>query len=384
MSIVSDLDEALSRLWSGELAEAEARLLRERIEAEPEVGRRWRRLCSAMEALKELPAELPAPPLRERAPAEAPRRSWGWVAAVALAAAALLALMLPRSRPELVLVEGAQWVEGEVLLRAGAVDVEVDGRIWISVEPPAGQPRVGVPEPEEEMDKSTVIAGLTGAIVTVVVYQGTAVLRDAGASSAEPTVIEAGERHRTGPAPQVVSAAPTPQQRLQHIDQLQRELDQAKQELAEAQFEGALTRGQLQALQGVPSPWPEKLPEALQPEHFRANLEARLKDVPDVEISEVDCSEYPCVAAMRYVGERRGEDWGKPIGDAVRGWMDEVGGGDMSISVNNSRFHTDDHEEHYVVFGAHEGDRDTDVGTRTEYRIDAMVDELGSRLKEGQ
>jgi hypothetical protein len=374
-----DIDEQLSRLWSEELPPDEAQRLRRRIETEPELGKRWARLCAAMEALQELPAELPPPPLRER---EVPsRRSWGWVAVGVLAAAVTLALLLPGPRPELILVEGAQWVEGEVMLRAGAVDVEVDGRAWISVEPPEGQERVGVPDPEDEMDKSTVIAALTGAVVTVVVYQGTAVIREGGTSEAEPTVIEAGGLHRTGPAPRAASPTPTPLQRQQHIEELQRELDQAKQELAEAQFEGALTRGQLQALQGTPSPWPGELPEAFQPEHFRENLQARLQDIPDVEIAEVDCSEYPCVAAVHYTGDAS-QEWEKPIGEAVRGWMDEVGGDEMSISVNTSRFRSDDKEERYVIFGAHAGDRETDVGTRTEFRIDAMVDELGSRLKE--
>ena len=97
----------------------------------------------------------------------------------------------------------------------------------------------------------------------------------------------------------------------------------------------------------------------------------------------MDCSEYPCVGAIRYTGPSS-EDWGQPIGEAVRGWLGEVGGEDMSISVNTSRFRNDDREERYVIFGAHSGDRDTDVGTRTEYRIDAMVDELGAKLKEGE
>lgn len=373
---MTPLPEKLSALWSGDLPEAEARELRHRIATEPETALHWKRLCAAMDALDELPVVRTPPPLRS--PRSTPARSGAWIAAPLLAAAAAAWWFLPGAGPEMVLVEGSQWVDGEVHLLAGDAVVDVDGKVWVSVEPANGVPRVGVPNVEDPMNKSTLIAGLAGAIVTVVVYEGTAVVR--AESSTAPVTVHAGETHHTQLRPPPSDAASTPESRAENIARLQAQLADAEKALAEAQFEGALTRGQLAAVQGTPTPWPSDIPPEIGPERFRAELEAKLADLPDVSVAEVDCTEYPCVAALQYTGALTNDDWSHPIGETVRTWLTGVIGEDMSLSVNTSRFRNGDQEGRYVIFGAHQDGQDSDVGTRVDFRIDGMVDELGERL----
>ncbi len=368
------MNEDFSRLYSRDLPEAEARALEHRIATEPDVAAGWRRFLATMEALDALPDTLPAPPLRKI------RRSWTTAVRWALAAAALLALALRPSAPELVLAVGGQLVDGELSLLAGDAIVDVDGKVWIGVEPREGALRVEEPQ-GDLMQRKTWLAGLAGAAVTVVVYEGSAVVR--ASPGAEPMTVNAGETHRIpGDAP--IAATPrTPEERRLDVARLEAELEAAEKALAEAKFEGALTRGQLQAVQGVPSEWPKDVLPAVSPERFKAELEAQLADVPDVEISHVDCEEYPCIAAIRYTGASSDDSWQKPIGDSVHGWLEGVYGPDgMSISTNTSRFRNGDKSASYVIFGAHSGDDAPDVGTRTEYRIDGLVDDLGAELKE--
>jgi anti-sigma factor RsiW len=377
------LGEDLSRLWSGELPADEAAALEHRIATEPAVAEQWARLGRAMAALEALPDAMTPPPLRttHRPAARVRTRT---IAPLLLAAAAAAALwFVPRADPVLVLVDGAQWVDGDVRLAAGDAEIDVDGKVWISVEPAAPLARVGVPNVEDPMNKSTIVAGLAGALVTIVVYEGTAVVR--AESGPAPVVVGAGETHHTRlpgtPAPAV---AATPEARAENIARLQAELAEVQNALAEARFQGALTRGQLAAMQGTPSPWPDGVPAELTPGQFREKLEATLADVEDVEIAEVDCDEYPCVAAIRYTGASAEGGWNQPIADATRAWLGGVIGEHMSISTNVSEFRNDDSVERYVLVGAHEADGDSDVRERTEFRIDGMVDELGSRLGGGE
>jgi ferric-dicitrate binding protein FerR (iron transport regulator) len=380
------LGDELSALWSGDLPEREAEALRRRIATEPEVGVRWDRLCRALEALEALPDELTPPPLRTRAEPQPPvERQWPARAVPwALLAASAGLWLWPAPAQDLVLAAGTQWVEGEVRLAAGDVLVDVDGEAWISVEPAAPVPRVG--SAEGEMNRAAVVAGLAGAVVTVAVYEGTAVVR-AASDGGEPVVVEAGETHRRAPPgatkPRPVAPAATAAERLAEVTRLEQELTEAKQALAESEFAGALTRGQLQALQGTPSPWPDDVAPALAPEAFRAGLEARLAELgDDVEIASVDCDEYPCVAAIQKVGDADDSDWNDRLRDSVSGWLQTEIPEDLSVSVNTSRFTDGDRVEQYVIFGAHQGERDSDVGRRTEFRIDAVVDELGERMRE--
>ncbi len=379
---MTPLDEQLSRLWDGDLPEAEARALRDRIGREPEVARRWERLRAALAALAALPAERTPPPLRAARPA---KRSWAGLVPWALAAAAVVLWLRSWPEPDRVLVAGTEWIDGEAQVLAGDVIVEVDGRVQLLVEPAGGVPRGGGADEEDPMwSRSTVVAAVAGAVVTVVVYEGTAVVR---AESGAPVVVEAGDRYRTGGSP---AAAPAPaaapggadEDRQERLARLQAELAAAQEALAAAEFEGALTRGQLEAMQGVVSEWPADAPEPLTPDAFRAGLEATLASLPDAKIAEIDCSEYPCLAAIAYTGEGPAADWFTGAEGGIKGWIDTMNLPSVSMSVNTSRFRDDEgHDESYLIFGAHSSS-DEGVGTRTKYRLDGLVEEIGSRLGE--
>lgn len=365
-------NEDLSRLWSRDLPEDEARALEDRIAADPALAKRWRDFRATMEALDALPSEMAPPPLRIRQPT---RASWSRYIPWAVAAMAAIWALIPRSGPVLVLADGGQLVEGDVSVLAADAIVDVDGTAWISVEPRTGVARVE--GPEGDMQRSTWMAGLAGAAVTVLVYEGTAVVK--ASPGAEPVVVHAGEKRVIGQPP---AAAPaTPEQRAADVARLEEELTKAKQDLAAAQFEGALTRGQLTALQGNPSEWPTDVPARARPERFQAELEARLKDHPELKVDRVDCDEYPCIAAVKYLGDAESDEWAKPIADDARAFMKDLYGSDgLSMSVNTSRFQDADESAAYVIFGATEPDVGEDVGTRTSYRIDGMVKDLGSEL----
>ena len=373
---MNPLDLQLSQLWDGELAADEAAALRARIASEPEVARRWERLCAAMDGLAALPAELPAPPL---ATPKAPKAGWGPTAVPWLVAAAAVVLWLrPIPEADRVLLDGTEWVDGAVTVLAADLAVEVDGRAEISVEPQGGAPRGGGQE-DPMGRRSAVLAAVAGAVVTVVVYEGTAVVR---AESGAPVVVEAGDHYRTSGAAAEPGTPRTPAEQQDHLARLVADLEAAKAALAAAEFEGAFTRGQLAAMQGEVSEWPADVPEALGPERFRAGLEAQLAALPDVVVAEVDCSEYPCVAAIQYTGAEEGDGWRDRIGEAVHGWYEGMNLENVSMNVNTSRFRDDrGNESRYVIFGAHT-DKGGDVGTRTDFRIDGMVDDLGARLGE--
>src|SRR5262249_27736882 len=95
---------------------------------------------------------------------------WPFAAA---AAALVVGVMVPRPHPQLVLVDGSEMVEGDVLVTAAGVSVDVDGRATISLEPRAG---AGRGTNAEENDMKFVAGALAGALVTVSVYEGKAQL----------------------------------------------------------------------------------------------------------------------------------------------------------------------------------------------------------------
>lgn len=380
-------DEALSRLLSGDLPDHEARALHARIEAEPELAASWAELQDLVEELDDLPDALTPPPLDPRVlggAAEPRSRSPLWSAVPWLAAAAAAMLWLwPAPGVERVLLEGSEWVEGEVTVYAADAVIELDGTARILVEPAGGAVRVPGPEQERTMDRKQILAGLAGAVVTVAVYQGTAVVR--AATSSVPVSVQAGETHTVGVAPRRAAprAVGTVSAPADRVAELEAELEAARQELAEAKFTNAIARGQLVAHQGTASPWPDDVPAAMTPEHFEAELVERLTALPDVEITRIDCGEYPCVAALRYNGDVLDDDWSDPLDEVVGTFArDVLGEDDLSLSTNHSRFSNNGREARFVIFGAHTGGRDSDVGTRTKYRVDEFIDTIGEEVNE--
>ncbi len=380
-----NLDEQLSRLLSGDLPLAEAKALRARIANEPEVAAQWAAMSELVADLEFLPAEMTPPALRESVSAGPANRRWSRVIPWMVAAAVAAMWMLGSASPDLVLLDGSELVQGDLSVRAGDAMVQVDGVALISVEPADGAVRVPRPEQQENPMKSKVIAaGLAGALVTVVVYEGTALIQTA--DGAVPTVVAAGNTAVTGtprtpkkqfqPDPPPMGEAPQ-----QTIERLSAELAQARQALAESKFEGAITRGQLQTMQGVPSEWPSDVVAAFGPDSFEEELRAELEGIGDLEIARIDCDEYPCMAAIEFTGEG-GDEWSDSVQEAVGAWAHEHLGDKVSMSVNQSRYQGDEGDHRFLIFGAHSSDRDSDVGVRLGYRMDGLVDELGQSIRE--
>lgn len=372
------LDEQLSRYLDGDLpAEATAALER-RIANESEVASALEEMVALRDALRSLPEEMTPPPYR-------PARSSGWpvAAGLLLAAAVLLFAVWPSTRPHVVLTEGVSELEGVLRIDAASLQIELDGAARIVVEPLAPLVRGAAQTQEEWMDPRNVISAGAGAAVTVLVMQGSAMVSSPDGAS---VAVEAGEQRSFGAAVEAAPLPDDPQARAEalqaQIAALSSQLEKTESALAEQRFAGQLAQGQLEQLQGPPSPWPDDVPDALSPAGFEEGLRDVLGELP-VKIEQVDCTEYPCVGAVRFVGEGGLDEWGDQVGGAVKTWLEgELGPGQLSVTGNQSTFGDEDGETSFMVFGAHQGERNDGVGRRTESRIRAVVDELGENLRE--
>lgn len=293
------MNDDLSRLLSGELPPDEAAALRARIAADPALAAQWRRMMALPAALAALPMPAP-PPALDRAVLAAPAppaavgrpepawRRWG-AAVAALAAGLLVASLLPSPRPEVRVATGSQVVDGRVVLLAGDVPVEVDGKLWVRVEPPRGAVRGGQAE-IPTMDKSHFLAALAGSTVTFLLVEGTATAFPADGA---PVALEPGQQQRLGPDAAAAGADPAVAARASD-----REAALAK-ELALLRLEHAITAGQLRALGGAPAEWPADVPAPYRPAAFGKFVHERASGLADTTVVAVDCDEYPCIAIVR-------------------------------------------------------------------------------------
>jgi ferric-dicitrate binding protein FerR (iron transport regulator) len=370
-------DEALSRLLDGDLDPADADALQQRMAAEPALAARWealRGLAARLDALSD-----PAPPA-VRLPA--PARPWGWVTwGAAWAAAAAALLMAWPTPPRVVLADGVSVIDGELAVWAGDWEVDVDGRAAITVEPPAGAARGGEANLEVPVDTRHLLAGLAGAVVTITVYEGRAVVRAPGQPEG---VVTAGETRLFAPErPAPAAKSPPGPDRAaalqQRVRTLTAELDAIEAELATERFTGELIRGRLEAVEGVPSEWTADVPDTLRPERFEADMVAQIAALPDVELAEVDCVEYPCIVAFRYTGDDPTLAWGEEVVASVNTWA-EASLEHADISVNRSVFSGDGTERRFITVGV-SADAPDAVKQRTAVRLgelnDALSDEGG-------
>lgn len=371
--------EQLSRLLAGDLDDAEAAALHDAIDADPELRAAWQAMQTLAADLDALPLEVEPPPLPDPILSPAPppaNRPWlPWL----IAAAALLFALWPQPRPERVLTAGSQWVRGDVQVLAGDLAVDVHGTARISVEPGTPSTRVGGRHQENPMDKTSIIAAAAGALVTIAVYEGTAVVQG---PDVQTTTVAAGDVATLSTRPQArvrsPDRAPTALSSSTTtgavIAQLEEELRKTKAELKTAQVTGAVTRGQLSAHMGDVSEWPADLRNGLSRDQFEDNLTELLGDVDGADIATVECAEYPCVAAVRLADPELQQD----VLDKLQIWAkDEVGEERLRISANRSSTASDEGpEEHLLIFGAYAGERDDNVGVRLETRMDTLLDEV--------
>lgn len=361
------LDEQLSRLIDGDLNEEEAEALRARIRSEPDVARAYDEMTRVVAALATLPETAPAPELRV-APLRSARSFVAVVAPWLLAAAAALAWWLTPGEPEVTIVAGGTRIDGNLSLLAGDVAIDLDGDALITV--------------EDDMTRQQMIAGLLGAAVTVAVYEGTALVRAAGH---DPVTIGAGQTRLFGGGSPSGAAAPTDREALEHrLGELEKELAATREALQLEQFSGAIARGQLAAVQGTPAPWPADVPPAMTADRFAAELAARLAEFPQVEVEVVDCAEYPCIAALRYVGADQSLEWGDDVAHRIGAWVTEVYGDDHSLALNRSKFVSNNSEARYIVFSARGSSEDPNQADREKWRMDTMVQQLGEQVEAGE
>lgn len=115
------------------------------------------------------------------------------------------------------------------------------------------------------------------------------------------------------------------------IRRLETQLDQLR-------AENAVTRGRLKAVEGEVQPWTKDLPITVQPSAFRAEL-SKLVDAAGGTVEEVDCSEYPCVAAIRWPAGITEADLMRRV-DGVEDGLKALGasGDALSTYAKTSRF----------------------------------------------
>jgi hypothetical protein len=379
------LYESLSRLMSDDLPANEAAALRRRIEDEPETARAWAHLHAVVDGLEALPTHVEPPSVVIQAPARHPLH---YVSALLAAALALL-LLWPQAPQSVVLGPGRSDLEGRLTVFAGDLVIDLDGHAAIFVEPGAGMLRDAqrIPTPQEsEMSKSMVIAGMAGAAVTVMLYEGSAAVTGVDATATELVIGDARTFEGAAPAqrpeidPSQTDAAKAEWMR-QRVAELTAEIGAIQDDLATERFAGQLVEAELQRVQGIPSEWTADVPDALRPARIEKELVEKVASMPGYQVAEVDCSEYPCVAAFEYTGDDQTLEWGSEVGEFVKQWAD--GNLDAaSVSMNKSVFKDDDQTDRFLLVAVGEEGMSEDVENRTDSRMDSLIDDLGERLKE--
>lgn len=379
--------EDLSRLLDGDLDPEAADALRARIAAEPELAEAWIAMQALPLHLGDLPDLPPPEGLNDRVLAgrdhqPALRRiSRRWSRPAAIAAALALAWLWTRPGPVAVLMSGSQFVDGHATLQAAHVEVEVNGRALIEVEPPEGLLR----EPWQEvadMNRTHLLSALAGAAVTVTVYQGAAVVR---ADDAPAITVAAGEVHTVGtPADDAPAPPPRGSVRLdgdaspaEREAMLTAEIGRLRDELTRAELSTDIARGQLASHEGDPMPWPDDLDDAYRPEAFEETIEAALDEVPFGELEVMDCSEFPCFAVIRSTDV--GDGWQKPVDDFAEFLKQRAGDG-TGVMQHLSGIGRDGTELRYagITYGPTElsGADEEELRRRTSYRLDAAIEAL--------
>ncbi|MFT5680892.1 MAG: hypothetical protein ACI8RZ_001798 [Myxococcota bacterium] len=379
---MSDIYTDLSRLLDGELGEDAAEALRARIEADPELSAVWEAMSALPDGLSDLPTPPPPPALDAAVLRQltAPKRVRWPMALGALAAAALALLVLwPTPPGRVILLSGQQLVEGDVVVETAAAMIAVDGRALISVEPADARLRDGGQE-VENMNASHLIAAAAGAVITIAVYEGSAVV----SGDTAPVTLSAGDRHTIHEAPErqavhhvvgepdataAISTEGLPAEVVDYIAQLERE----NQVL---HLERNLQEGALEAVEGTPQSWDDReVADAYQPESFDQALAAALDGSEDLELIGTDCEEYPCLAVIRSYAEN--PDWHRVLGDRLREGYSEVGA--EKIGMGMWIHQTGDDEGAVTLAGIAVSDpEDTtdDTHTRTAWRMDSWLADL--------
>lgn len=90
----------------------------------------------------------------------------------------------------------------------------------------------------------------------------------------------------------------------------------AGKELAALQLSERLLEGQLGPMGGLPSPWDADVPDGEREPAVRAALAAAAAELDDVDMLDVHCEEYPCIATAVLHGRST---------DFLNRWVDSAG-----------------------------------------------------------
>lgn len=344
-------------------------------------------------ALADLPTTAPVPPALDAAVLARigrPRRSpWPILAAAVLllGLGGLLGRALPHAEPTLVLTAGVQDVTGHARVLAGPHVVEIDGRARIEVSPPAMEPQPGLAREEGQevitMPNHThLAAAVVGALVTVTVYEGRALVTpDDGAP---PVAVVAGETRTLGPAKAPARAPVEPPRHDAPVAAAPRPEDTARiaeleGQLQRLQARQAITSGQLAAVQGEPQPWPDDVAAAWRPAAFERSLRALAAEEEAGDLLTVDCSEFPCLAVL----EPPPFD-GPGVPPSVQALVERMGEalGGAAVSVSNARTNDDGVETSLVGLGFLPPDRDDpDLDARSNWRMEGHLKGLADERR---
>ncbi len=363
-------EEALSRLLAGELSDDEARAWQDRIDTDPEVAHAWAALQQLVRDLESLPPEI-APPELDRAVVLAARRRTVWGAAPwALAAAILLVvvgLLARGAGPAVVtLGPGTHLVEGPVRVVAGAVVIDVNGKVRIAIEPSEGLERE--PPGEEGPHLNAIASAITGAVagaaVTVAVLEGTADVT----SSATPPV-------RDGELITIPSAAPPRAPAVPRHEEIpdRGALARAERRIAQLEEENdALTReleivsGQLSTHRGTVQSWPADLAPAYGPDAMQQRMDRVFGPLAEQGVTtELDCAEYPCIMIAKGPA-------GLDVGALVGALSEELD--DPAVLVNQETINYEKGPIDVLAFAVIGERLSADAQTRTEYRLATLAD----------
>lgn len=389
--------EALSRLMDGELDPTEAAALHHRIATEPEVADAWSALHQLTAQLGTLPTAAPPPPaldarvLRKLTAPQPHKPRWPrWPLLLVPVAAALLLALRPAAPPPQVpvtLIAGVQRIEGQGM----RVDtptghhIEVDGLALVRLSPADN------PHTQDIAMVRSIAAAAAGAVLTIVVYEGTARVHtddgapsetiQAGATRSFTTDPSAPRPHGTPPdAPMVLVG----DARIT-VDEAAARILALEDELAGLRLERDMQNGALEALEGSPQEWPENVPAAFQEAGMADRLDALATANPQLEVVGLDCEEYPCLAIVRDHSGKAG--WMEGLQAKVAdGWSDQdalgIGfwvhqsGEDPQESVNLAGI---------ALRGDDDGTVDDDaVDTRTQWRMDGWIQETTNDLQQQQ
>lgn len=388
MSVPEPTLEALSRLLDGELPPDEAKALRARITAEPELAEAYARMQSLAASLAELPELSPPPALNaavlRRARDEAAAspalptatRAWvRWPLGLAAAALALFALRLSApAAPMITLYDGQQLIDGAAQVQiADAGVVTIDGKALISVEPGEGGARDQLAE-ANPMKITPLLTTALGSALTIAVYEGRATFTPEDGAT---VTVEAGERRRVPLDDDARAPVAARGQRradgvvLPDLDGPE-DLGDPKDELARLRFENDVLRGQLRAAEGAEQPWPKDAPDALREPAFGQTVRAALDE--DMRLLELDCDEFPCIAFVEMPDE---ENRSESVVNRLQAQLKPSIGEDMGVMAMERGYRTTDGSGRVLALAVSPSSMmNEESGKRTQFRAEAGAESV--------